>query len=169
MERAPLDDLHNATPLSLEPLDIRLLHRLSEGCEPELVAVAHDLELDPEEARRRYLALRSRGVIRDLAARVDPATLGLPVTGFIMLRVAQNVANVGAMRDMIRDIEEVEEAHAVSGAYDWLVKVRSSSLHALQTLISERLSLIPGFIRAESHIVLETPCDYLNVDAAFHL
>jgi DNA-binding Lrp family transcriptional regulator len=63
-------------------------------------------------------------------------------------------------------MDQVEEAHAISGRYDWLVKVRAESVEELQHLLTTKLALLPGFVRAETLVALSTACDYTNVHAA---
>jgi DNA-binding Lrp family transcriptional regulator len=149
----------------LDEVDRRLVHRLAEGVEADLRTVARDVGIAEEEARDRVARLRSNGTLREVAARIDPSTVGLPVTAFLVLRVAQNRGNYEAIRQVLRDCEQVEEAHAVSGSFDWLVKVRASSLEQLQHLVVERISLLPGYIRAEAWVVLDTACDHVNAEA----
>ncbi len=148
-----------------DDVDRRLLHRLAEGVEPVLQGVAEEVGVSEEELHRRLSHLRQSGALLEIAARIGPASVGYPVTGFCLLRVAQNASNYGSVRKMLRDCEEVEEAHAVSGDFDWLVKVRARSIEHLQHLVIDRLSLIPGFIRAQTCMVLDTACERTNANA----
>jgi len=149
----------------LDGVDRRLVHRLAEGVEADLRAVARDVGIEEEEARERVARLRKAGTLREFTARIDPSSVGMPVAAFLLLRVAQNGGNYDAVRQMLRDCEQVEEAHAVSGNFDWLVKVRARSIEQLQHLVIDRLSLIPGYIRTETCIVLDTACDHVNAEA----
>jgi Lrp/AsnC family leucine-responsive transcriptional regulator len=78
--------------------------------------------------------------------------------------VAQNADNFASIRQILGDLEAVEEAHAVGGDFDWLLKVRTASLSDLQEVVTGKLSLVPGFIRAQTCIVLDTACDFVNAD-----
>lgn len=149
----------------LDEVGRRLVHRLAEGVDADLRAVASDVGIDEEEARQRVVRLREAGILREFAARIDPSSVGLPVAAFLLLRLAQNGGNYEAVRRMLADVEEVEEAHAVSGEFDWLVKVRARSLEQLQRLVIERLSLLPGHIRTQTCVVLDTACDHVNAEA----
>ncbi len=44
------------------------------------------------------------------------------------------------------------------------MKVRAPSLADVQALVTERLSLLPGFLRAQTCLVLDTACDYVSTD-----
>jgi DNA-binding Lrp family transcriptional regulator len=154
-------------PDDLDALDRKLIHLLGHDAH-DLDEVAGELGAEPADVRRRLGRLRDEGVIGEVVARVVPERVGLPVTAFYTLRVAQNQTTYEAVETLIRDIDQVEEAHAVSGSYDWLVKVRAQSVDDLQRLLTHRLALLPGFVRAETMVVLTTACDRVNVHAATH-
>jgi Lrp/AsnC family leucine-responsive transcriptional regulator len=150
--------------IDLDDLDRRLLHRLAEELPVDLGAVAAQVGTTTDEAVRRYTRLRTAGVIRECVAKIDPAAVGVGCTAFLLVRVAQNADNFAAVRQILGDLESVEEAHAVGGDFDWLLKVRTASLADLQDVITGKLSLVPGFIRAQTCIVLDTACDFVNAD-----
>jgi Lrp/AsnC family leucine-responsive transcriptional regulator len=148
----------------LDDVDRRLLHRVAEDLPVDLTAVAEQIGATVEDARERLDRLRERGVIRELVAQIDPASVGLGCTAFLLVRVAQNADNFDAVRQVLGDLEAVEEAHAVGGEFDWLLKVRAASLADLQDVVTRKLSLVPGFIRAQTCIVLDTACEFVNAD-----
>ncbi|HKG49386.1 MAG TPA: Lrp/AsnC family transcriptional regulator [Actinomycetales bacterium] len=149
---------------TLDDVDRRLLHRLAEEVHPDLSSVATEIGTTVDDAVARYERLRRDGVIAELVARVDPSAVGIGVTAFLLVRFAQNAENYDVVRQMLADLEDVEEAHAVSGDFDWLLKVRAASLAEVQTLVTQRLSLVPGFLRAQTCMVLDTACDWVNAD-----
>lgn len=152
-------------PHDLTPDDWRVIHLLAEDA-GDLPRVAHELGRTVEEVSTHVERLRERGVVTEITARISPGAVGLPITAFYILQVAQNADTYQAVERLLRDMDQVEEAHAVSGRYDWLVKVRAASLEELQELLTTRLALLPGFVRAETLVVLSTACDYVNVHAA---
>jgi DNA-binding Lrp family transcriptional regulator len=145
--------------------DWKLIHLLADDA-ADLAKLARELGRTVEEVTAHVETLRQRGVIADVTARINPSAVGLPVTGFYVLHVAQNADTYEAVERMLQDIDQVEEAHAVSGRYDWLVKVRAASVEDLQHLLTGQLALLPGFVRAETLVVMSTACDYANVHAA---
>jgi Lrp/AsnC family transcriptional regulator, regulator for asnA, asnC and gidA len=154
-------------PAELDAFDWKLVHLMADDA-GDLDGVADALGCPPAEVRRRLDRLRAQGVVEEVVARIAPERVGLPVTAFYSLRVAQNQATYEAVEKLIRDIDQVEEAHAVSGQYDWLVKVRAESVDDLQRVLTQKLAVLPGFLRAETMVVLSTACDRVNVHAATH-
>ena len=148
----------------LDDVDRRLLHRLAEEVRPDLTSVASEVGTSVEDATVRFERLRADGVVRECVARLDPAAVGVPLTAFLMIRVVQTAENYGVVRQMLGDLECVEGAHAVSGDFDWLLKVRAASLEEVQSLVTKRLSLVPGFLRAQTCMVLDSASDWVNAD-----
>jgi Lrp/AsnC family transcriptional regulator, leucine-responsive regulatory protein len=156
--------MEQSAPAELDAVDRRLVHRLAEDAAPDLERLGPEIGISAEDARHRYERLRRAGVITECVARISPEAVGVGLTAFLMVRLAQNAENYAVVRQMLGDLEAVEEAHAVSADFDWLLKVRTSSLAEVQTLVTQHLSLIPGFLRAQTCLVLDTACDAVNAD-----
>jgi DNA-binding Lrp family transcriptional regulator len=152
---------------NLDTVDRRLLNLLGQDAKA-LASIAQEVGLPIADLEQRLHALIDRGVISEIAARIAPEQVGLPVTAFYFLRVSQNADDTEAFAVLVRDIAQVEEAHAVSGQYDWLVKVRAQSLTDVQDILTHKIAVLPGFVRGETMIVLSTACDRVNVHAVLH-
>jgi DNA-binding Lrp family transcriptional regulator len=148
----------------LDDVDRRLLHRLADQLRPDLSGIADEIGASADDVATRFQRLVSSGVVRECVARLDPAAVGIGTTAFVMVRIAQNSDNYPVVKQMLADLESVEEAHAVSGDFDWVLKVRCATLAEVQDLVTAHLSLVPGFIRAQTWIVMDTACDYVNAD-----
>jgi DNA-binding Lrp family transcriptional regulator len=152
---------------NLDLLDQRLLHLLGQDAKA-LASIAQELGLPISGIEQRLHALIDRGVISEVAARIAPDQVGLPITAFYFLRVSQNADDTEAFAALVRDIDQVEEAHTVSGQYDWLVKIRAQSVFDVQEILTRKIAVLPGFVRGETMIVLSTACDRVNVHAVLH-
>ena len=151
----------------IDVLDRRLINLLGQDAKA-LASIALELGLSIADVEQRLHMLIDRGVILEVAARIAPDRVGFPITAFYFLRVSQNAEDTEAFTALIRDLDQVEEAHAVSGQYDWLVKVRAQSVSDVQEILTRKIALLPGFVRGETMIVLSTACDRVNVHATFH-
>jgi DNA-binding Lrp family transcriptional regulator len=152
----------------LDEHDWQLLHLLAEDAGVSLPDLARLSGLGEAAVTTRVQVLRESGVISGIHATVDPKKMGLPMTAFFMVRVAQTSDAYEAIDRMIRDIDQVEEAHAVSGQFDWIVKVRAANPDDLRDVLTHKLSLLPGFVRAETMVVMSTSCESVNVEALLH-
>lgn len=151
----------------MDALDRRLLNLLGHDAKA-LRSIAAELGIPTAKVESRLSALIDRGVISELVARIAPERVGLPITAFYFLRVSQNADDTEAFASLVKDIEQVEEAHALSGQYDWLVKIRAQSVAEVQNILTRRVALLPGFVRGETMIVLSTVCDRVNAQVVLH-
>lgn len=152
----------------MDIVDWQIVNLLGHGSKPDLSWLAEETGCPTAEVDRRLSALVQEGIVLGTEARMAPSRLGLPITAFFMVRVAQNAEVYAAVAELVKEIDQVEEAHAVSGQFDWIVKVRAADPDDLQRLLTHRLAKLPGFVRAESLVVLATPCERANVEAALH-
>lgn len=148
----------------MDEIDTRLLHRLAEELPLDFSGIAADIGTTEQDAALRFSRLKDAGVIRECAARLDPASVGIGLTAFVLVRLAQTGEDYHVVRQLFADLEVVEEAHAVSGEFDWVLKVRAASLTELQEVVTHRLSFVPGYVRAQTWMVLDSACDYVNAD-----
>jgi len=153
---------------ALDVLDWKLLHEITDDALRPLEDMAQDLGCAVSEVRERLGRLRQLGIVREIRARLDPAAMGFPVLAYLMVRMVQNADNYDVVRDMFSEIDQVEEAHSLSGQFDWLVKVRARTMQDLRQVITRRFSIVPGFVRAETLMVLDTACERVNIEAACH-
>jgi hypothetical protein len=84
----------SAMTTELDDVDRRLVHRLAEELPLDLTAVAREVGTTPDDAHQRLLRLRGAGVVRECVAQIDPAAVGLGCTAFLLVRVAQNAAQL---------------------------------------------------------------------------
>jgi DNA-binding Lrp family transcriptional regulator len=151
---------------ALDPIDWQLLSLMADAVAPAVASLATAAGISEADATTRIERLRESGVIASIQARVAPDRVGLPITAFFLVRVAQTEDSYQAIDHLIREFDQVQEAHAVSGQYDWIIKVRATDPEDLRNLLTRRLALLPGFVRAETLIVLSTALDAVNVEAA---
>jgi len=153
---------------ALDPIDWQLLSLMADAVTPAVAILATAAGISEADAAKRIDRLRESGVIASVQARIAPDRVGLPITAYFAVRVAQTEDSYQAIDHLIREFDQVQEAHAVSGQYDWIIKVRATDPEDLRNLLTRRLALLPGFVRAETLIVLSTAVDAVNVEAASH-
>ena len=151
---------------ALDPIDWQLLSLMADAVAPAVAPLATAAGISEADAAKRIERMRESGVIAGIQARIAPERVGLPITAFLIVRVAQTEDSYQAIDHLIREFDQVQEAHAVSGQYDWIIKVRATDPEDLRNLLTRRLALLPGFVRAETLIVLSTALDAVNVEAA---
>lgn len=103
----------------------------------------------------RVARLERNGVIRGTTIVVDPAALGRTITAFVSCRGSVSAAKGKKAFDALMKSDEVIEAHTVAGDDCYLLKVRTGSIAALNTLVA-KLSAPPLSLSTRTTIVMKT-------------
>ena len=103
----------------LDDIDIRLLLALREEPRATVVALADRVGLSRNTVQARLAKLEPK--LGSFERRIDPATLGYPLTAFITVQVTQQ--HLDRLADALADIPEVVEVFGLTGDSDLLVRV----------------------------------------------
>lgn len=143
-------------PQELDAFDRHLLERLQGNARITNVALAESVHLSPAPCLRRVRDLEENGVIRGYVTLLDPEALGLTVSVFIQIKLERQVES--ALQDFertIREYPEVMECYLMTGDSDYLLRVVTPDLKALQVFTVERLAKIPHVASIRSSIALK--------------
>ena len=125
--------------------------RLTNGELGELVG------LSASQCSRRRAALEERGVIRGYTALVDPEMVGVGLTSIISVTLASHDDdNADSLRELVSNLENVQEAFSLTGEMDYSIKVVSPDLKALSRFISDVLLPHEAVQNVKTAIVLDT-------------
>lgn len=98
--------------------------------------------------RRERTTLAASGLSDDFEVESE-----CPVTAFVSLHVDASARRRGGeIEARIRSLRQVVECHAVSGEFDYLLKVVTPSLAGLAEFLNGGLMLVPGIARLRSTI-----------------
>ncbi len=106
-------------------------------------------------------------MIRGYSARVDAESLGLAVTAYVSVSIAGNqFGHVREIEARVRAYPQILECYAVSGDYDYLLKVVARDLKSLSQFLTDELMQVAGIDDVRSMICLEEvkPASPLPVD-----
>lgn len=132
---------------------LEVLQRNGRASNVELSEAAH---LSPPQCYRRVRRLENEGYIRGYAAQVDAASLGLSVIAFVNLNLHRDqFSQVRKVEQTIRQFPEILECYAISGDFDYLLKVAATDLKSLSGFLSDRLMQVPGVAGVRSTVCLE--------------
>jgi DNA-binding Lrp family transcriptional regulator len=137
--------------------DIRLLDALQKNASLSRNDLAERVGLSDSQVARRRQSLEASGLIKRYRADLDAKKLGLAVTAFVHVKLHNHSkGNSRRFADLVARAPGMLEAHAVTGDFDYLLKVTVHDLAALQRLISETLLSHSAVDRVRSEIALET-------------
>lgn len=141
--------------LELDTVDQRILHELQRDGRVANTALADRVSLSPSPCLRRVNNLEYRGVISGYRAELDRQSLGLGLTVFVELQVANHSRETAdRVEQTVADIPEVVACHLVSGAADFLLEVVVPDLPSYERLLLDSLLQLPGVHDLRSNIAI---------------
>ncbi len=120
------------------------------------VELAEKIGLSESPCFRRTKQLEESGVITGYSACLDQRLLGLQVTAFVQVSLSkQDEKATQQFLESVAREEHIVECHAMSGAYDYLLKVVTRSMDHFSELSMQRILRFPGVKDIESHFSLK--------------
>lgn len=128
----------------LDDLDRKILDLLKENCLTPFVRIAEMLGVAEGTIRQRVRKLQASGAIKRFTVETDPDAIGLESLAFVLLTVSpKRIRSVG---ESLAEIPAVLEVHEVHSYGDFLLKIRTTNLTELATLISDQIKTIRGVV-----------------------
>jgi DNA-binding Lrp family transcriptional regulator len=141
--------------IELDDLDLELLKRLQHDSSVTKADLGRQLSLSQPAVHHRIRRLEQRGYIRRYVALLDRELLNLDLTCFVQVSVQRHHRDhIVAFQQAVRAMPEVLDCHHMTGEFDFLLKVVVSSRKALETLLVDRLSTLPGVAHLHTSVVL---------------
>lgn len=108
----------------LDSLDWKIVNELQEDASLSAAEIGERVGLSANACWRRIKQLESSGVIEKRVALLDPDTVGLGLTVFVLLRTSEhNQEWLDRFASNVRNIPEVVEFYRMSGDVDYLIKI----------------------------------------------
>ncbi|WP_027943540.1 Lrp/AsnC family transcriptional regulator [Amycolatopsis taiwanensis] len=127
--------------LELDLTDHAIIEHLQRDGRTSVAQLARQVHLSASATAERVRRLTDGGVITGYSITVDPEALGYSVTAFV--RLAYPSGNYKPFHDLVGTTPEIVEAHHVTGADCFILKVLARSMHDLER-ITGRLATLGG-------------------------
>jgi len=136
-----------------DKLDVELIRELQKNGRAKQVELARKLNIVEGTVRKRIKALVENNIIKTVAAP-NISKLGYNFIGFMALQV--QVAKLREIADILAKKPNVCYLAFVTGRYDMIAIVITRSPEEFAHLIEKEISAIPGIVRPETFVNLET-------------
>lgn len=146
----------------LDDIDRQLLELLQEDDRLALAELSKTVGIPASTVNDRIKRLVRQGMIAGFHARISPEALGLNLLA-IMLVSWTNPKVEQAFLKRIKASPAVVECHHVTGAWNYLLKVRVATTRDLEKFLAETLKAVDGLERTETLIVLSSAKDTWKV------
>ena len=142
-------------PLSLDRLDIRILNVLQEDATLSAAEIAEQVGTATATCWRRIQRLEREGVIRARVALLDRERLGMNLTIFAHVKLANHGRDALArFEHAVRGHPEVLECYTLLGESDFLLRIIARDIKDYEAFFLDHLSRIAGVQSVSSSIAL---------------
>ena len=139
----------------LDETDLQILKTLQKNAKLTTKELADAVHLTPTPVFERQKRLEKKGYIKKYVAVLDPEKLGQGLQVFCKVKLTQiNHEIADAFVRRIQRIPEVTECYNISGAYDYLLKVRVRDMRQYQEFVINKLGDIDTVGSIESTFVM---------------
>ncbi len=141
----------------LDGFDRKILALLQEDARLTNGDLSARVNLSPSQCSRRRQRLEEEGLIRSYRAVLDRDRLGFSLVSIVSVTLAtHNRDNARRFAELLARLPEVQEAHALTGEMDYILKVVTPDLKALSAFVNGVLLPHDSVQHVKTAIVLET-------------
>lgn len=138
---------------SLDEFDRRILSALTGDARLTYAEIGQIAGLSAPAVHERVKRLKASGVLEGTTTRIDAASVGKPFLAFVHVDADGWGKSQRMMK--LRQFPELEEMHSVAGDTSVILKVRTTSAHAMEQFLAQ-LYVLPGVRATRSYVVLST-------------
>jgi DNA-binding Lrp family transcriptional regulator len=131
--------------MQLSPLDQKIVAALEADARLSFAALADMVGLSKTPCWKRVKALEEAGVIRGYRTLLDPALLGFGLEAFVQVSIDFEFSD--AFEAAVRRHPLIRRCHATTGDADYLLHVMAADMGALDRMLRQELSRLPGVRR----------------------
>ena len=147
----------NTANPDLDALDLKILTALQANCRLTLAELSVHVGLSQSPCLRRWRRLEEDGYIKGYRAVLDRDKLGFSLVNVISVTLAtHNRDNARRFGELLARLPEVQEAHALTGEMDYILKVVTPDLKSLSEFVNGVLLPHESVQHVKTAIVLET-------------
>jgi DNA-binding Lrp family transcriptional regulator len=141
----------------IDGFDRKILALLQEDGRLTNGDLSERVNLSPSQCSRRRQRLEEEGLIRGYRAVLDRERLGFSLTNMVTVTLAtHNRDNAQRFAELVSRLPEVQEAHALTGEMDYILKVVTPDLKSLANFVNQVLLPHESVQHVKTAIVLET-------------
>lgn len=144
----------------LDAFDLKMLDVLAIEGRISVTDLARRVGLSKSPVQARLKRLQDTGVIRGYRALVDPIRLGRDHVAFVEVKLSDTrEAALAAFNAAVARVGEIEQCHMIAGSFDYLLKVRTSSMTAYRTVLAEQVSTLPHVANTSTYVAMQAVKD----------
>ena len=144
---------------NLDSKDLQILRIIQENCRLTSREIADRIDSPVTTIFAKIKRFEKLGLVSGYHAVLKANKLGAGTTAFIFVSFAHKGDRALSHRKVAKEIArfpEVQEAHIVSGEWDFLIKVKVKDVDAVGKFVVDELRLLRGIEKTQTSFVFET-------------
>ena len=141
---------------TLDRFDLKILDIMAVEGRISVTELAGRIGLSKSPTQARLKRLEENGVIRGYRALFDPIRLGRDHVAFVEVKLSDTRESaLSAFNLAVTRIGEIEQCHMIAGAFDYLLKVRTSSMVGYRMVLAEKISTLPHVSSTSTYVAMQ--------------
>jgi Lrp/AsnC family leucine-responsive transcriptional regulator len=153
------------TITGLDDIDRELIALLQADDRVPVAEIGKRLNVPPSTLNDRIRRLVKQGTITGFHAHVSAEKVGLDLLAYVFVGWSDPKTEAEFLRRIARS-PQVLECHHVTGAWNYLMKVRLPRTKDLETFLAGVVKDVPGLQRTETLIVLSSAKETMRLEPA---
>ncbi|MEL7023178.1 MAG: Lrp/AsnC family transcriptional regulator [Pseudomonadota bacterium] len=140
---------------TMDSYDRKILAALQRDARVSNQRLAESVGLSASPCLRRVQKLEKKGLIRDRVTLLDRKALGLHILAFVHVSLEDHLPQTLQKFDgVVSDCDQILECHALSGQYDYLLKVVARDMADFEQFLTHELLAGRGVASANTSFVI---------------
>ncbi|MEE9387897.1 MAG: Lrp/AsnC ligand binding domain-containing protein [Paracoccaceae bacterium] len=140
--------------------DRKILDILSREGRLPITDLAKRVGLSKSPCQVRVKRLQKDGYIKGFRAIIDPAKMRLEQVAFVEVKLSDtSEVALSAFNDAVQHLPEVEQCHMIAGAFDFLLKIRTTDMVSYRAVLGEKVSALPHVANTSTHVSMQAVKD----------
>lgn len=145
----------------LDMFDMKIVEALSQDGRISITELSQRVGLSKTPCQVRLKRLMDEGYILGFRAVLDARKFGLDHIAFAEVKLSDTRETaLNEFNAAVRKIREVEECHMIAGAFDYLLKVRTSDIRRYRHVLGEKISSLPHVSSTSTFVVMQAVKEY---------
>lgn len=136
--------------------DRKILSLLAKDGRMPITELARRVGLSKSPCQLRVRRLQTDGYITGFRAELNPAKLNLEQVAFVEVKLSDTSERaLSAFNAAVQDLPEIEQCHMIAGAFDYLLKIRTTDIASYRTILGEKVSALPHVANTSTHVSMQ--------------
>lgn len=138
-----------------DDIDLKILRILQRDPDRAIAEIGEAVGLSHTPCWRRIRKMQDAGIIRGRVMLIDAERIGMDISVFVFIRLEKHSPGVlEAFEEATRRLPEIVQCYAMSGEFDFLLRVVVPSVRDYERTIKAKLLKLPHVGIMNSHFAL---------------